>query len=578
MESNLYDQPAQAKFLNTYVPINFNELYRIGSTQKQAVEQAQNQLGNQLQKWSEFYSPSARDTQSYYDLTIGKMAPTIEEMASNPDLMKTAEGRSKLQSMINSVDYKKLGLLKQSREGLLSRQQANQKLMLEGKYNPLWHDVDFTNYNTLDPTRGVFNEVAPLAYKSEVELVKPFVDNLKASWIGNKGGWEYSGVSAQRTDQELMKNLSSIQNTPEYAKHLEVLQSQGYSPEEAEYKLNTTLLNAGREFAYETRERDPWFMESMRLQAKAAKNAQESGQLNNLTTIVQRDSSKKFLENFSGLGGDRVKQLMSGDIPTPEERQILAQNLDPRNIQNNLRKEFSIVSKNKKSINAGANYVLDKLTSPLSPEAADIYSKQGASEKITSNTYRANDSSNFILADNLAYAMMGTTRAATVVPKGMENVKAKDRKILAKSIIARNKFENLWAQGNKFTDFIIKGENKQVTDGVNSYQLKYAYIPVEQFSDFTQEERALVGGKLVKLGSDTFSGNVRYDDEGNIVGRSESKKQGEKYYVKVQVATQIPTEGESATAADNIYSKKTMGLGTKEQVTQVGLSQQERMN
>lgn len=574
---NMYDQPAQAKFINTYVPINFDQLYRIGQTQKQEVDKAVQDLSGQLSKWSEFQSPSAVDTSKYYDLTIGKMAPTIQELAANPDMLKTAEGRSRIQSLINSVDYKSLGALKQSREALLERQKMNQKLALEGKFDPRWHFVDFANYDTLDPTKGIFQDVSPLAYKSEVDLVKPFVDNLKPGWIKNQGGFEYSGVTPQRTDQEIMKNISSIQNTPEYAKHLQVLQQQGLTPEQAEYQLNTTLINAGREFAYEQRERDPWFLESMRLQARAAKDAKEKGSLQNLTTIIQRDSAKNFLTNFSGLSGSRVKELMSGAKPTTEEQQILSQNLDPRVIQDNLRKEFSVIAKNKKSVNAGANYILDKLSSPLSPEATDIYSKIGAGEKIGSNTYKANDSSNFILADNLAYGLMGTTRAATVNPRGMSNIPAKDRGVLTKGIIARNKFEDLWSKG-KFTDFIVKGENKQVTDGNNSYQLKYAYIPTEQFADFTFEERSLIGGQLVKLGSDYFTHGERYDDEGELAGKTQTTKQAAKYYVKVKVTNQIPVEGEAATAADNIYSKKTMGLGANPQYTQVEKSQEERMN
>jgi hypothetical protein len=32
---------------------------------------------------------------------------------------------------------------------MLKRQALNQQLAISGKYNPLWHDVDFTNYDTL---------------------------------------------------------------------------------------------------------------------------------------------------------------------------------------------------------------------------------------------------------------------------------------------------------------------------------------------------------------------------------------------------------------------------------------------
>ena len=62
MAANMYDQAAQAQFINTYVPINFGELYRIGAAQKQAVDQAAEQFTTQLQKFGEFRSPSRVDT------------------------------------------------------------------------------------------------------------------------------------------------------------------------------------------------------------------------------------------------------------------------------------------------------------------------------------------------------------------------------------------------------------------------------------------------------------------------------------------------------------------------------------
>ena len=44
MQANRYDRAAEAPILNTYVPINFGELYRIGAAQKEAVDQAAIQL------------------------------------------------------------------------------------------------------------------------------------------------------------------------------------------------------------------------------------------------------------------------------------------------------------------------------------------------------------------------------------------------------------------------------------------------------------------------------------------------------------------------------------------------------
>ena len=48
MQANRYDRAAEAPILNTYVPINFGELYRIGAAQKEAVDQAAKDLTNTI--------------------------------------------------------------------------------------------------------------------------------------------------------------------------------------------------------------------------------------------------------------------------------------------------------------------------------------------------------------------------------------------------------------------------------------------------------------------------------------------------------------------------------------------------
>lgn len=59
---NRYDNPAQAEFINTYVPIPFEQLYTLGKQAKENVDQALKDYSTALDKWAEFQSPSAADT------------------------------------------------------------------------------------------------------------------------------------------------------------------------------------------------------------------------------------------------------------------------------------------------------------------------------------------------------------------------------------------------------------------------------------------------------------------------------------------------------------------------------------
>lgn len=131
MQANRYDRAAEAPIMNTYVPINFGELYRIGQAQRQAVEQAANEFTNTVSKFGEFQSPSAVDTQRYYENSLGKIRDLIDEAATNPDAMKDANFRARLNSRIANLDYATLSNLRQSREGMLARQKANQELMIK---------------------------------------------------------------------------------------------------------------------------------------------------------------------------------------------------------------------------------------------------------------------------------------------------------------------------------------------------------------------------------------------------------------------------------------------------------------
>ena len=193
------------------------------------------------------------------------MKPAIkvaEQYARNPELLKTPEGRSSIYNLINSLPYEELSALKSSRNNMLKRQEMNMRLVAEDKYNPLWHDVDFTNYDTLSDS-GIFNDISPLAYKSEVDLVKPYVDNLKPSYLRSEGIFDVRGISTDITDRMVQQNWSSIYNTPQAQEHIRQLQKQGLTREQAEQRFAGTIINAAREFAWEDRTVNPYSLKSL---------------------------------------------------------------------------------------------------------------------------------------------------------------------------------------------------------------------------------------------------------------------------------------------------------------------------
>lgn len=502
MQANRYDRAAEAPIMNTYVPINFGELYRIGQAQRQAVEQAANEFTNTVSKFGEFQSPSAVDTQRYYENSLGKIRDLIDEAATNPDAMKDANFRARLNSRIANLDYATLSNLKQSREGMLARQKANQELMIKGMYNPLWHDVDFTNYNTVDS--GIFNGVASLAYKSEVDLVRPYVDNLKASFMGVKDGWIHQGVSTDRTDYEIQRDLSSIQNTPEYQKHLEVLQRQGLSRQDAEEQLNRTLITAGREFAYDQAERDPM---AVALARRAGAGSQQN-RLLNLTDQLELTARDTFASALK-------------DAPTVQ---------DARKKLNDM---FTLSAKTNNSLNSAINDVIGTLSSGIGAEANEVLTAQGTQTgKMTSQGWRVgNSSSEFLLRKRLAENLM-------------------DRKIGSSS-----KLQDDFEKG-QFKNFLVAGTPNITTDGSNIFHNKYIFIPKSEIDKgkYTARDLAEVQGDWVNLDED----QVRVTESINDYGETRTSintalKQGT--YLRIPVSTVVPRRGLEAVENDALHAK-----------------------
>lgn len=556
MAANMYDQAAQAQFINTYVPINFGELYRIGAAQKAAVDEAAQQFGTQLQKFGEFQSPSQIDTQRYYDLTIGRQdfQNAINQMVSNPDALKDAAFRSQLQSMINSVDYGTLSNLRSSRDAMLKRQEVNQKLMLENRFSPLWHDVDFANYDTVNSK--IFDDIAPLPYMSVRELVEPYVNNLKGEFLGAKNGFLWNGVTDEMTDAQLQKNLSSIQNTPQYQKYLETYQKMGLNPEQAQQQLLNEIYTAGREYTWNKADRDPMAIENMRLQRKYASAANTANNLLNLTRVLESDATRNHLLKFTNLTPQEVDAFAEQGFKalSPEKQQEVLNLKNPGYVESKMKNYYDQVLKDTRRRSTAENAVIDLMSTPISYEASDKYAAYGTTGKQDKDGfYTANNSSNFKLAKELVYNTIGKD-----ADKGLQ------------------KFISLWNDGNNFSNFKISSDQRMISDGNDIYVVKHAYIPEDQLLKARIDRKSLsaLGTPVtVDAGPKTTE---RYDNRGNLESTTTSSSTPVKT-IRITVLQQLPRSGEAAITSDAAWMDKNLGIQTKTQDIQDMLSQEENL-
>lgn len=550
MATNRFDKPIESEYISQYTPIPFEQLYAIGKANNERVDKAYQDLGNQFTKWSEFRSPSAVDTKRWYDLTVGAGQDIVNKLAANPDLIKTAEGRSLIQSFINTRPYNELSQLQQSKEGLLQRQKVNQQLMLSGKYNPMWHDIDFTNYNTLDS--GVFNDVAPLAYKSEVDLVKPYVDNLKPGFIRQEGAYDWRGVSSERTDQEIANNISAIYNTPEAQKHIQVLIQQGYTPEQANALFANRIYRAGREFAYEDRELNPL--------SKIYKEQQATQKPFRLT------------ESIAATGGDAFKLGTQAYIANKYRGQInsLTDQYNKAVESNDTLSANIFKEQLRKIYNESNSYTPNKLFNEIFKE----YATDGKLTNIDLSN-ATNDILNRFAApspiapvnDLLQTTIPGVTSETVTTPLGKYRVIANPRQLdLATDVISeiagykhvesgKNKFRDALKNG-KLTNVILQQGGNILTLPVNkngqvqpnSSQVITVAIPQSQLDalGITDADMVISGAKRIydRSGKVSLSTEIKEGDKRKLPFQRylEEGEYSSKYNYEGKVSYNVPTE------------------------------------
>lgn len=377
---NRYDNPAQAEFINTYVPIPFEQLYTLGKQAKENVDQALKDYSTALDKWAEFQSPSAADTKAYYDETYGRALPVAEELSKNLDMIKTAEGRSKIYSAINNVDRAKLSMLRQSAEGLRERQKVNQRLMLEGKYNPLWHDVDFTGYNTL--TSGIYNDVSPLGYQSIKDLTDKYVNNLKDSYLGRSNGFIHTGVTGDQIKKILDENKSGILSTPEAQMHMQVYlkQNPGATAEDAANAFMERAYIDNQEYIRNNITVDPYEMQALKEQqalrvaaTRKGKNGEQPTDYPDAYTKLYNDAvvqEKRQMQNNPNL--TRTRSFIEGQASMIQTLTDAANALELGAITP---EEYNTMYKAYQE-SASKNYSNEAMANAYAEDVRDMFAKQ----------------------------------------------------------------------------------------------------------------------------------------------------------------------------------------------------------
>ena len=220
MAVNRYDQAAPYEYVSQYVPIPFQELVTLGQHYANERKQAERDLAQYVQKAGEFSSLISKDNESYKKVALNpQIQARIAEAAADPSVMKSAAWRSGLMTDLNSVDYASLSKLKASAESAKAYDVAVKKLALEGKMPPGWEPDYFSNYDTL-ASGQIFNET-PMPYQTINDIIHPYVNDLKDSFLYTKGGYDWYGVDENAVYNQVNSNMSEILARPDTQRYIQ---------------------------------------------------------------------------------------------------------------------------------------------------------------------------------------------------------------------------------------------------------------------------------------------------------------------------------------------------------------------
>lgn len=212
MAVNYYNQPAQAQFINTYVPIPFEDLNNLANVARQERKENEQKIENYFTKYGEFQSRSQTDMGTWNREVTDRVKDVASQIVANPDAIKGEEGRMLVSGLVNNTNY-----------GLLSRLRQNAQNLEEGykTYDRRWNDGTLESIVNWDTTSQGLYENQNLEYKSIHDLTNPYFDKLQLSFDPklSNGQFDYYSISDNDLNRAASTALNELYADPTMQKH-----------------------------------------------------------------------------------------------------------------------------------------------------------------------------------------------------------------------------------------------------------------------------------------------------------------------------------------------------------------------
>ena len=288
--ANLYDTQAQAQFINTYVPIQFENLYKMADKATENKERAYAMMDD-LSSYRSLGSVSGAANKAWEDRFGSQISKLSEEAASDPSVLSSPEFRGRIRSLKNSISGSP------EAKALMESKEAYKATL--AKVDPKWGGHYMSKISSHDPTKSGIWAENPLEYSDWNKVGDELTKDLGPRKLGvSKDGvtqlWGIAkeDVMAAINDNSaaILSDLSNIETAKAELARLGI--QEGMSVETKDGKkipyqeaLNTYILDAVQKSAFDKANRveervDPVALNNLKMQSQWALEKYRQSQLN----------------------------------------------------------------------------------------------------------------------------------------------------------------------------------------------------------------------------------------------------------------------------------------------------------
>jgi hypothetical protein len=189
--ANRFEQPIESQFINTYVPIPFEEMMKAGQMKQSKYDQTAAAIDSNIQRAESIDAIPNSPDDAYKKQVVQKMYD-IRDQYVGKDLSDPFVYRQMNNDINKGIDKDWVQKMQQSKMAWDETQKAKRTLDMQGKWNSSLDSDPGNKWNSKDA--GVYNHT-PHAFEDKASLFRPYYQDLKPE---SQGIIDVNGYAVQR--------------------------------------------------------------------------------------------------------------------------------------------------------------------------------------------------------------------------------------------------------------------------------------------------------------------------------------------------------------------------------------------